>query len=149
VEAFSTAETNSQSEENAEMANEKEFADLQSRVEGLDTKIDGMSEVIANAVSDAIKEAMAPVSETIETIANEAKAREDAAKAALVNRVVGAGVLTKESAESLTMEALTELANKADPKGSKNASPAFKTNSEEEDEFASYDFNALNKEDAA
>lgn len=146
VEAFSTTQTNSETEENAEMANEKEFAELQNRVDGLTAKIDGIGEVVANA----IKEAMAPVSATMESVANAAKAREDAAKAALVNRVVTAGVLTKEAADTLSMEALTELANKANPKGSKNASPAFKTNGDEDDdEFASYDFNALNEKGAA
>lgn len=142
VEAFSAPMQNTNPEENAEMANEKELAALATGLTNLDAKIDTMVSSITDALTTAMTAAMQPVADTMAEISNAAKARDDAKKEALVNSVVKAEILSKELAETMSVEALEGLVNKISPKGSKNALTNFGTE-EATDEFADYDFNKL------
>tara|TARA_B100001179_G_scaffold223739_1_gene201637 strand:- start:4040 stop:5173 length:1134 start_codon:yes stop_codon:yes gene_type:complete len=142
IEAFSVASDNPEPEENAEMANEKEFTDLNNRVTGIETKIDGLGDIIANA----LKEAIAPMAETMTQLGNSMKAKDEEVKAGLVNKVVTAGILTEETAKNLDLTALTELANKAEPKSAANAKSGVLNadDGDGKDEFSGYDLNVVN-----
>lgn len=139
VEAFSTERENSREQENAAMASEKETgSEVMARLNKVEDTIKGLGEVVANAV----KEALAPVTAQVEAITNANKAREEAEKTALVNKVVEAGVLSKEAAETLTNAALSELASKVKPGKAAALNSSFVSNGEK-DEFADYDFNSM------
>ena len=142
IEAFSVASDNPEPEENAEMANEKEFTDLNNRVTGIETKIDGLGDIIANP----LKEAIAPMTETMTQLGNSMKAKDEEIKAGLVNKVVTAGILTEETAKNLDLTALTELANKAEPKSAANAKSGVLNadDGDGKDEFSGYDLNVVN-----
>ena len=124
------------------MANEKEFTDLNNRVTGIETKIDGLGDIIANP----LKEAIAPMTETMTQLGNSMKAKDEEIKAGLVNKVVTAGILTEETAKNLDLTALTELANKAEPKSAANAKSGVLNadDGDGKDEFSGYDLNVVN-----
>lgn len=145
IEAFSMASENPVTEENAEMANEKEFADLQNCVKGLETKLDGLGETIANSIKTAMEASMSPLTDTVAAIGNSMKEKEEAKKMVLVNKIVKEGILTEEVAKTLSPEALAELANKADPKSAANAKSTFNNSDIKADDFDGYDFNALSE----
>lgn len=139
VEAFSTERENSREQENAAMASEKETgAEVMARLNKVEDTIKGLGEVVANAV----KEALAPVTAQVEAITNANKAREEAEKTTLVNKVVEAGVLSKEVAETLNNAALSELAAKVKPGKAAALNSSFVGNGEK-DEFADYDLNSM------
>lgn len=150
LEAFSSASREtSREQENASMAiDEKKVADLENRLEdhskalaNLSASVEGMGVAIANAISEALK----PVTTTVEALANAQKQKDDSEKAVLVNKVVEAGILSKESAEALPSTALVELANKIKPGKAAGINPAFTVNNGG-DEFADFDMNALIEE---
>lgn len=145
VEAFSTGRETSREQENADMANENEKAENETRFSNLEKgladmakTVEGLGTAVANAIADALK----PVTASVETLTNAHKAQEEAAKAVLVNTVVTAGVLSKEAAEAMPTIALTELANKVKPGAAAPINPAFKGNADAEDEFKGYSLNA-------
>lgn len=144
VEAFSTGRETSREQENADMANENEKAENETRFSNLEKgladmakTVEGLGTVVANAIAEALK----PVTTTVETLSNAQKAQEEAAKTVLVNKIVEAGVLSKESAEAMPAAALAELANKVQPGKAAPINPAFQGNAVE-DEFKDYDLNA-------
>lgn len=144
TDVFGGRET-SRAQENADMAvDEKKVADLENRLEQqgkdlakLSTDFAGLGDTIANAV----KEALAPVVTSVEALTNADKARADAEKTALVNRVVEAALLTKETAEGLTVAALNELSKTIKP-GKAAALNSSKPADDAEDEFKGYSLNA-------
>lgn len=152
MEALSMGRETSREQENADMAvDEKKVADLETRLEeqgkslaNLNTTIAGIGDTIAAALAAAL----APVTATMETLTNAEKAREDAAKAVLVNKVVEAGLLTEETAKGLTNAALSEMAAKVKPGKAAQLNAALPLNQSVEDEFKDYDLNAIANESA-
>lgn len=94
-----------------EMPDEKQVTDLSAKVDALTEAVGKIGESVALAIGNALK----PLVDEQAARAAQAKAAEDAEKAELVNKVVAANVLSKESAEGLTVNALRELAPKAAP----------------------------------
>ncbi len=147
AEAFSSGRATSREQENAEMAvDEKKVTDLENRLEQqgkdlakLTTDFAGMGETIANAVKDAL----APVMTSVEALTNADKARADAEKTVLVNKVVEAALLTKETAEGLTIAALNELTKTIKPGKAAQLNSSGKPTSEDEDEFKGYSLNNI------
>lgn len=86
--------------------------------DALSAKVETLSEGLANigtTVGDAVANAVKPlVDAQAEALANQ-KAKDDAEKAGLVEKVVKANLLTEAVANSLSIEALKELAPKAEP----------------------------------
>lgn len=96
--------------------NEAQFKELSGTVNALsdsmkdiDTKI---ATAVANALGPIVKDALKPVVDAQEAIANAQKAKDEAEKTELVNKVVGAKLLSEAVANGLTLEALRELAPK-------------------------------------
>lgn len=81
----------------------EQFDALSGKVEALSATVAGLPEVLANALK--------PVIEAQEAIANAAKAKEEAEHAALVNQVVEAKLLDEATAKATPAATLTVLAN--------------------------------------
>jgi hypothetical protein len=96
--------------------NEAQFKELSGTVNALsdsmkdiDTKI---ATAVANALGPIVSDALKPVVDAQQAVANAQKAKDEAEKTELVNKVVGAKLLTEAVANTLTLEALRELAPK-------------------------------------
>lgn len=152
MEMMPSGRETSREQENADMAvDEKKVADLEARLEEQGKTLANLNTTVANigtTVAEAVAAALAPLSTSVEALTNAEKGRENDAKAVLVNKVVEAGILTKEAAESLTPVALTELANKVKPGKAAQLNAAVPNNQSVEDEFKDYDLNAIVNESA-
>lgn len=111
---------------------DEQFKALSDEVKTLSEGMTKIGDTISNAVTSALK----PVLDAqAELVANQ-KSKEDAEKAELVEKVVKANMLTEAVAKELTLNALKELAAKAEPgkapglnssfKGNGNDKPAYK-----------------------
>lgn len=98
----------------ADMISQEKFDALSSKVEALAETVspEKISEAIATAVSNALK----PVLDAQEAAAAAQKAKEEAEKAELVQKVVNAKLLPEDTAKELTLNALRALAPKAQDK---------------------------------
>lgn len=142
AEAFSAGST-TETQENADMANEKEFADLQNGIDKLTTAVEGMTEAIANAIGDKLQ----PLTDAVEEIQNSQKADVEARNADKVKAIVENGLLEEDEAKELPQKALDRLFNKVKGKDAKNLNSSFETNDKDKDEFEDYDMNAHIKEE--
>lgn len=156
MEALSMGRETSREQENADMAiDEKKVADLETRLEEQGKTLANLEKTVTDAIggiaasiTNAVAEALKPMATSVEALTNAQKAADDAAKLVLVNKVVDAGILSKEAAEGLTPAALTELANKVKPGKAAQLNAALPVNQPEEDEFKDYDLNAIVNESA-
>lgn len=109
--------TNSKGDEAA--MDKAQYDELSGKLDKLATSFDGIGTQIGEAVANALK----PVTDSLTEMQNADKARKEAEKATLVNKVVGTGLLTEAVANTLTMEALTELSAKAGKTTQRGAAP--------------------------
>lgn len=141
IEAFSGLRKPQTQQEEPAMADQNALADLTAKVNSLEEKFAGIptAETITNAIAAALK----PVTDAQAAVLANQKAKDDAEKAELVNKVVKANVLTEAVANGLTLDALRELALKATPgkAAALNAAPGGTA-----DPWADYDLNAHLKE---
>ena len=129
---------------------EKKVADLETRLEGQETAFANLEKTVTDAlggiaasITNAVTAALAPMATSVEALTNAQKATDEARKLVLVNKVVEAGLLSKESADGLTEAALTELANKVKPGKAAQLNAALPVDPSIEDEFKDYDLNAI------
>jgi len=129
---------------------EKKVADLETRLEGQEKAFANLEKTVTDAlggiaasITNAVTAALAPMATSVETLTNAQKATDEARKLVLVNKVVEAGLLSKESADGLTETALTELANKVKPGKAAQLNAATPINAPVDDEFKDYDLNAI------
>lgn len=111
MEAIGPEREPSANEGEAEMADEKQLSELSAKVNALSEDMKGIGDVIANAIKDAVK----PLTDNLDAMQNAQKAKDEAEKAELVNKVVKANILTEDVANGLTNAALKALAEKAAP----------------------------------
>jgi hypothetical protein len=119
------------------MADEKQLEALSAKVNAIEESIKGIGEMITNAVNGAVK----PLTDNLEAMQNAQKAKDEAEKAELVNKVVKANVLTEDEAKATPLNVLKSLANKAEP-GKAAALNAGGFGGGDADEWAGYDMNA-------
>ena len=112
---------------------DEQFKELSATVNALAEQLKTIPDTIANAVKPLV-DAQA------EAVAN-AKAKEDAEKSELVNKITKANLLTEGAAKAMPMNALKELAAKAEPGKAAALNAAFGGGGA--DEWAGYDMNAL------
>jgi hypothetical protein len=135
----SAREPSNETRKDEDMTISKEMFDgLSAQVNTLAASVETLTKGLPEMIGNATK----PLTDHIAAIQNEAKAKADAEKAALVNVVVKANLLTEAVANGLTVDALKELAEKAKP-GTAAALNAALGKSQGADEFDGYDFNAL------
>lgn len=133
--AITEDEPNTQEQD---MADEKQLESLSAKVNAIEESMKGIGDLISNAVTAAVK----PLTDAHAASVANAKAREDAEKAELVNKIVKANLLTEAVANALTLDALKELAPKAEP-GKAAALNAGGFGGAQADEWAGYSLNAL------
>lgn len=124
--------------ENDMAVSDEQFKALSDEVKTLaeSLKPDALAAAIGNAVAAHIK----PLTDNLEQIQNDQKAKDEAEKAKLVETVVKANILEEDDAKELTLNALRKLAEKAKPgqaaplnrafNGAGDTKPAFKAPSE-------------------
>ena len=103
--------------------------------DALSAKVETLSEAvgkISDTVSEAVTSAMKPLTDAQEKAAAGQKAKEDAEKGELVEKVVKANLLTEAVANSLSIEALKELAPKAEPGKAAPLNSQFKPNADKQ-----------------
>lgn len=136
VEAFSGLRKPQKQQEDPAMADDKTLADLSAKVNAIEETLKAIPTTIGNAIADALK----PVTEAHAAQVANQQAKDAAEKAALVNKVVKANLLTEPVANALTLEALRELA----PQGAPGKAAALNgaSGTPEADPWADYDLNA-------
>ncbi|MDR2309767.1 MAG: hypothetical protein LBE54_02140 [Brucellaceae bacterium] len=103
--------------------------------DALSAKVETLSEGLANigtTVGDAVANAVKPLVDAQNTALENQKAKDDAEKAGLVEKVVKANLLTEVVANSLSIEALKELAPKAEPGKAAPLNSQYKPNAEKQ-----------------
>lgn len=118
----------------------EQFDGLSAKVNDLTEGLSKIGETIANAVAAAVK----PLTDAQAEMTANAKAKEEAEKAELVNKVVKANLLSEEVAKGLTNAALKELAEKTAPGKAAALNASF--GNADKDDFEGYDLNAMIKE---
>ncbi|MDV4167805.1 hypothetical protein [Rhodovulum sp. FJ3] len=121
----------------AEMADEKQLEELSAKVNTLSEAVDGIGALISNAVKDAVK----PLTDNLSEIQNAQKAKDEAEKDELVNKVVKANVLSEEEAKATPLNVLKALASKAEPGKAAALNGSF-SGGGKPDEFEGYSLNS-------
>lgn len=112
-------------DEEDEPMDKAQFDELNGKVSALTDTLAGLGDTIATAVGNAMK----PVTDAMAAQATADKAKADAEHAELVGKVVNAGLLTKELAETSTAPVLNALLEKAGgPPRAFNLNGAFTAN---------------------
>ena len=106
----------------ADMADEKQLTELSAKVDALSEAVGKIGEAVGTAVSNAVKPL---VDAQNQVIANQ-KAKDEAEQAELVAKVVKANLLSEETAKATPLNALRELAKKAEPGKAAGLNGAFK-----------------------
>lgn len=105
------AEDETETKESEMTVSKEQFDALSATVNALAEGFKGLGDQITNAVAAAVK----PLTDAQAEMLANAKAKDEAEKAELVNKVVKANLLTEAVANGLTLDALRELAPKAEP----------------------------------
>lgn len=93
------------------MVAEKQLNDLSAKVDALADSIKGIGDSVGAAVANALK----PVTDNIAELQANAKAKDDAEKATLVEQIVKANLLDDTAAKELTLNAARQLVAKLEP----------------------------------
>jgi hypothetical protein len=92
-----------------------QFDELSGKVDTLATAMNGIDDKIAAAIGTALTNGLKPLTDQLQANADAQKAKDEADKAALVNKVVEAGLLDEATAKEATLPVLNALAEKAKP----------------------------------
>lgn len=115
IEAFagSEREPSEQQNKDADMTVSKEqFDALSAKV---DTLSEGIGKTIGEAVANAVTAAVKPLTDNLEALQNEQKAKDEAELADLQAKIVKANILDEAEAKELTLNTARVLAKKAEP----------------------------------
>lgn len=107
-------ETTTTNERTEEM-NEAQQKALEGKLDGLSEAVNKLSTDIGAAIGTAVGNALKPLVEAQETALANQKAKDEAEKAGLVKTIVAANTLTEAVANTLSIDALKELAAKSVP----------------------------------
>ncbi|MCX8282472.1 hypothetical protein OSJ77_19970 [Phyllobacterium sp. 0TCS1.6C] len=123
IEAFGSEREPSANRKEADMTVSKEqFDELSAKVNTLSESLDKIGDTIANAVQTAVK----PLTDNLEQLQANQRAKDEAELAGLVDVIVKANILDEESAKELTLNAARKLAEKAKPGKAATINGAFK-----------------------
>ncbi|SOC45753.1 hypothetical protein SAMN05892877_117142 [Rhizobium subbaraonis] len=123
---YSEREPSTNRKEDDMPVSDEQFKSLSDEVKTLSESMGKIGDTIANAVTTALKPVL---DQQAEMVANQ-KAKDDAEKAELVEKVVKANLLSEGAAKELTLNALRELAPKANPGKAAALNGAFKGGNE-------------------
>ncbi|AHD00470.1 hypothetical protein [Leisingera methylohalidivorans] len=122
----------------AEMADEKQLEELSVKVNTLSETVEGLVKGLPDLIGNAVK----PLTDNLAEIQNTQKAKDEAEKAVLVNKVVKGGLLSEDDAKATPLNTLRALAPKAEPGKAAALNGAF-GGTQSGDEFADYDLNKV------
>lgn len=105
-----------------------QFDELSAKVNALSETVGKIGDTVATAVGNAVTEALKPLVEGQQAIANAQKAKDDEELKGLREKIVKANLLDEEAAGELTLNAARKLAAKAEPGEAAPVNPAFKLN---------------------
>lgn len=105
---------------------DEQFNALSAKVDAISESFTKIGETVANAVTAAVK----PITDAHDALVGNQKTQEEAEKAALVDKIVKANILSEASAKDLTVNALKELAGKITSGPAAPLYPALKGNSQ-------------------
>lgn len=122
---------------------QKDVDDLAERVNALSEKFDKTVDGLSDIVSNAVKAAIEPVQKSVDTMQANADEKANAEKGALIEKVVANKLLNQEEADDATLSTLKALANTIKPKA---AAPIFggfipAANENATDQWANYSLN--------
>lgn len=115
---------------------EKQFDELSAKVNALSESVDKIGGTIAEAVANAVK----PLTDNLEAMQANQKAKDEAELAGLVEKIVKANILGEDAAKELTLNAARALA--ANIKDSKAATLNGADKTADDDEWSGYSLNA-------
>ena len=128
MEAMGSGRVSSTNAKEDEMTVTKEqFDALSAEVKALS---EGIGKTVGETVANAIAAAVKPLTDAHDALVANQKTQEEAEKAALVDKIVKANILSEASAKDLTVNALKELAGKIATGPAAPLNPAFKGNSQ-------------------
>lgn len=132
---------NGNSEEIPMPISEEEFKALADSVKALTANAENIAKSVADAVADAVK----PLQEQVTALTANAAKAEEAERTELTAKVVANNLLTEETAKTLSVNALRELAGKVKGDAAPVGQGHFQPNSDESvmykaDEISSYSF---------
>lgn len=128
MEAMGSGRVSSTNAKEDEMTVTKEqFDALSAEVKALS---EGIGKTVGETVANAIAAAVKPLTDAHDALVANQKTQEEAEKAALVDKIVKANILSEASAKDLTINALKELAGKIATGPAAPLNPAFKGNSQ-------------------
>lgn len=127
-----------------EQSTNKEDMDMdKEQFDALSAKVNDLAEAqgkIGETVANAVKEAMKPLTDNMEAMQANQKAKDDAEKADLEAKVVKANILDADTARETPLNTLRKLAEKAKPGKAAAMNGAFDPG--EDDEWAGYSLNS-------
>lgn len=116
---------------------EKDFAELNGKVDQL------VANSGADAVAEALKPLLTPITDRLTALEANAKKAEEAERQGYVDQIVKANLLDEDTAKALDVNAAKALAAKCKPAGpAAGAIGGFQANNEEEDPWKGVDLNA-------
>jgi hypothetical protein len=122
MEAVGLSERETETADEEMVMNKEQYDELSAKVNALAESHEKIGETVANAVAEAIK----PVTENIQEMQANAKAKEDEELNGLREKIVKANLMGEEEAKELTLNAARALAKNAEPGEAANAVAAFK-----------------------
>lgn len=128
IEAFSSEREPSANRKEDDMTVEEQIKALSAKVDTLSEGAGKVSDALSKAITDAVTNAVKPLVDAQAEMVASQKAKDDAEKAELVEKIVKANVLSESAAKELTLNALKELAPKAVPGKAAPLNSAFKPN---------------------
>lgn len=132
-------ETPTNHEGDVEMAvTDEQFKELSDKVQNLADSFDKIGETVANSIGEAVK----PLTDNLNEMQANQKAKDDAELADLVSKIVKANLLDEDSAKELTLNAARALAKRAEPGKAAGLNAANFDAQGEADEFEGVDLNA-------
>lgn len=120
---------------------EEEVAGLAQRVASLEGSFKEAGDKTVTAINDALAKVLAPLTEQVQSLTAANTAKADAEKAVLIKAVVEAGLLSEETAKTMSINALTELRGKITLPAAPLAGH-YVPNSGTKDEWTDHDLNA-------
>jgi len=126
-----------QDEDDTMSVSEKDFAELSGKVDTL------VANSGAEAVAEALKPLLTPITQRLDAMEANAKKAEEAERQGYVEQIVKANLLDEETAKALDVNAAKALAAKCKPAGpAAGAVGGFQANADEEDPWKGVDLNA-------
>lgn len=138
IEAFAGSERTPSHNQKDDDMDKVQFDELSAKVNALSDSVGKIGETVATAVGNAVTEALKPLVDGQQAIANAQKAKDEEELKGLREKIVKANLLDEESAKELTLNAARKLAEKAEPGEAAPVAGGFKFNTSQRGGLAAF-----------